>query len=132
MNTATMNPPATSVLIVDDDEFSRDILSEMLGAQGVTDIHSADNGRTALRALAGMAQVPDVLICDVFMPDMDGIEFMSALASQGYTGGVVLVSGIDIEMLAMARDIAQASGIKILGCYTKPLSIAALAQALRG
>jgi CheY-like chemotaxis protein len=128
---AIANPnPATTVMIIDDDEFSRDVLSEMLTAQGVSDIHSADSGRMALQILAGLPKTPDVLICDVFMPDMDGIEFMSTLASQSYRGGVILVSGVDIEMLSMARDLAAANGIKLLGSYTKPLHQAALAQAL--
>lgn len=132
MNPAACNTPATSVLVVDDDEFSRDVLSAMLATAGITEIHCADNGRSALRAMAGMATLPGLLICDVFMPDMDGIEFMSTLADQGYSGGVVLVSGVDLEMLSMARDIAVANGIKVLGCHTKPLSKEALIEALQG
>jgi CheY-like chemotaxis protein len=120
-----------SVLVVDDDEFSRDVLQEMLQAQGVTQITMAGNGRIALDTLSDMANPPDLIVCDVFMPDMDGIEFMSALAQTRYQGSVVLVTGVDIETLSLARDIAAAEGIRLLGSLTKPLRHQELRQLLQ-
>ena len=128
MNQASLKTTPT-VLVVDDDEFSRDVISEMLMAQGIRDILVADGGLSALRTLAGMKRPPDLMICDIFMPDMDGIEFMAALAKQPYTGCIVLVSG-SIETLSMARDLAVAEGIKLLGSFTKPLHQDALASVL--
>ncbi|AGX86309.1 response regulator [Candidatus Symbiobacter mobilis] len=123
---------ALSVLLVDDDEFSRDVLKEMLVAQGVTDVRMADSGLSALQTLSTLAHQPDLMICDVFMPDMDGIEFMSALAARKYRGGVVLVSGVNIETLSMARDLASAAGIQLLGSFVKPLHREVLAEVLAG
>ena len=130
MNTAALPDIKSSVLVVDDDEFSRDVLQEMLQAQGVTQISMASNGRIALHTLLDMSSPPDLIVCDVFMPDMDGIEFMSALARQQYKGSVVLVTGVDIETLSLARDIAAAEGIKLLGSLTKPLRHQELTQIL--
>jgi CheY-like chemotaxis protein len=130
MNTAALPDIKSSVLVVDDDEFSRDVLQEMLQAQGVTQISMASNGRIALHTLSDMSSPPDLIVCDVFMPDMDGIEFMSALARQQYKGSVVLVTGVDIETLSLARDIAAAEGIKLLGSLTKPLRHQELTQIL--
>ena len=62
-----------------------------------------------------------MLICDLFMPEMDGIEFMSALASQRYAGSVVLVSGMNPEVLQVAQTLALTEGIHLLGSYEKPL-----------
>ena len=129
MEQAPLNT-ASTVLVVDDDEFSRDVITEMLRAQGVTNMLVADGGLSALRVLAGMKRPPDLMICDIFMPDMDGIEFMSALAKQPYTGSIVLISG-SIETLSMARDLAVAEGIKLLGSFTKPLNQSALASVLK-
>jgi len=67
--TITENFPK-SVLIVDDDKFTQEILRQAFSAWGVADIHLACNGLHAVRALDAMPQPPDVLICDIFMPDM--------------------------------------------------------------
>jgi CheY-like chemotaxis protein len=81
---ATASSNATKlVLIVDDDSFSQELFSEMLRTLGITDIHTASNGRSGLRTLAALARAPDSLICDIFMPDMDGIEFLGELTKNG-------------------------------------------------
>jgi len=122
--------PTPTVLVVDDDDFSREVIGEMLKVQGVTDVSCADSANEALNILSGMNSTPDVMICDVFMPDMDGIEFMGALADRHYTGAVVLVSGVDVQMLSLASDIAAGGGILLLGTFTKPLRPDALSAML--
>ena len=121
MHAPTFDASAMSVMVVDDDTFSREVMQEMLASEGVTQIHLADNGRNALLALEGMPSPPDLLVCDVFMPDMDGIEFMTELALRHYPGDVVLVTGVDVGTLELARDIAAGQGIRLLGTFTKPL-----------
>jgi CheY-like chemotaxis protein len=118
------------VLIVDDDTFSQKLLSAMLAKLGITNIHTAINGLIGLRTLAALPRPPDVVICDVFMPDMDGIEFLGELTNKGYQGGIILVSGQDISMMAIAQQVAVADGLNILGAYTKPVSVDMLAEAL--
>lgn len=132
-NATNVTPPSansTLALVVDDDSFSQELFSEMLMDLGVTDIHTAGSGRTALRTLASMPRPPDILICDVFMPDMDGIEFLSELAKKGYQGGIILVSGLDVTMMSIAQEVALGDGLKLLGAYTKPVPQSVLAQAL--
>ncbi len=121
MNNATRKGQIGSVLVVDDDDISCDIVCAMLGDLGVTEVHCAGNGQAGLRTLAELANTPDVLICDLFMPDMDGIEFMAELARQRYPGQVILISGGNVEMLVVAKELALAGGIQLLGCLTKPL-----------
>ncbi|MDD5481120.1 response regulator [Rhodoferax sp.] len=125
-----MKIDALSVLIVDDDEFAQDALREMLATLGITRIHTAPNGKQALALLASLPQAPDVLLCDVYMPDMDGIELMNTLAAQNYAGGVVLFSGVDADMLQLAQDIAQAQGLYLLSALTKPVALPELVAAL--
>ncbi len=131
MENASLLADGLSVLVVDDDEFSRDLLAEMLVDQGVTEVHTAINGRDALRTLSCLPQMPDMMICDVFMPDMDGIEFMAELGKQRYQGGVMLLTGVDVEMLSLAQELARADGLKLLGSFTKPLHRDTLAAVLR-
>ncbi len=118
------------VLVVDDDPFSQGFFADMLEALGVATIHTVDNGRAALAALSNLPHTPDLLICDVFMPDMDGIEFLGKLSSDGYDGHIVLVSGQDVTMLDIAQQVALAQGLKLLGAYPKPVSMKVLVEVL--
>jgi len=129
-NATPSSAPSKLALVVDDDAFSQELFTEMLGALGVSDVRTASSGRIALRTLASLARPPDYLICDVFMPDMDGIEFLSELAKKGYQGGIILVSGLDITMMAIAQEVALADGLKLLGAYSKPVPQSVLEQAL--
>jgi two-component system chemotaxis response regulator CheY len=60
-------------LVVDDDEATRHVLTEMLSAHGYYVIE-ATNGREALAWLDGMR--PDAILLDLVMPIMDGFEFL--------------------------------------------------------
>ena len=134
-NPSERNAPAAtaidSVLIVDDDSFSRDWLYELLAGFGVSHIHTASNGRDALKKLPLLDKLPDVLICDIFMPDMDGIEFLEQLAKRQYAGRFVLISGQHMETLTLARELADASLMNFVGAFVKPVSRETLAYALK-
>ena len=132
MTTTAASNPSPTVLVIDDDDFSQEIMCAMLKAHGVTDIQSARNGRHALDLLAQQLRAPDFLICDIFMPDMDGIEFVGHLATLKYSGGIILVSGGSLEMIGIAKTIAEKYGLKVLATLTKPLPFEALAQAMLG
>ena len=118
------------VLVVDDDDFSQDLFCAMLEQWGVLQVHTALNGRAGLRVLAGLPTPPEFIICDVFMPDMDGIEFLDHLAKQHYPGGIILVSGLNIEMMAIAQEVAIGDGLRVLGAFSKPLPHDVLAQVM--
>ncbi|MFZ1258585.1 MAG: response regulator [Candidatus Saccharimonas sp.] len=64
-----------TVLIVEDDIALNDAYQLILHAQGFT-VHSAYNGREALDLLATLEQQPDVILLDLRMPVMSGIEFL--------------------------------------------------------
>lgn len=118
------------VMVVDDDDFSREFLSEMLTELGVRDIHCAADGHQALKALKTLPRYPDFLVCDIFMPDLDGIEFLAELAKTGYRGSIMLVSGEDASMMSIAQEVALANGLQLVGAHTKPVAMDVLAQAL--
>src|SRR3954467_2055341 len=63
------NPPR--ILIVDDNETNRDILMARLGPQGY-DLTQAADGEEALAA--AKEQLPDLILLDIMMPKIDGIE----------------------------------------------------------
>jgi len=119
-----------SILVVDDDTFIQEVMNESLQQLGFRDIQSAGNGREALRLLDKMTQMPDFLICDLFMPDMDGVEFLEQLGKQHYTGAVIVVSGVNSDVLRIARDIALHDGLRVIGTFLKPLTRHTLALVL--
>ena len=67
-----------SVLVVDDDADSRDAVGRYLTRAGYA-VRAARSGREALIAVA--TTVPDVIILDVRMPEMDGMEFLQVIRS---------------------------------------------------
>ncbi len=112
----------SSVLLVDDDEFALESMREALGPLMLGSIATATDGFAALRHIKSSPQPPDFLICDVYMPNMDGLEFLDQLAQMQFKGGVIVVSGQNVEMLDMARQIATGSGLRVLGAFTKPVA----------
>ncbi len=65
-----------SVLVVDDDSDSREYLARYLAKAGLA-VQQAPNGRGALQSI--LDRLPDVIVLDVRMPEMDGIELMQVL-----------------------------------------------------
>lgn len=82
-----------NVLIVDDDQKVRDLLCELLQQEGYL-VVSASDGRRALEAMRSFE--PDIVISDVSMPIMDGIELCRRLKHDARTVDVpvLLISGI--------------------------------------
>lgn len=81
------------VLVLDDDRFVLGVLEEMLGEVGRFHVATEADARGALARLD--EHRPDLVICDLVLPEMDGIEFLQAAAGQGFRGKVVLLSGHD-------------------------------------
>ena len=128
------------VLLLDDDPFMLALLEDMLDdldpRHGGFDVASATSAKEALALLARAPR--DMLVCDLSMPDMDGIEFLRLVAEGDYRGSVVLLSGMDAGVLRAAERLAMAQGLTILGACKKPVApaeldgLVALAVAHRG
>ncbi len=68
---------AAKILVVDDSATIRNVISAVLGESGVQQIMQAEDGRDALNKLAEFT--PDLVILDIAMPNMDGLEFCEYL-----------------------------------------------------
>ncbi|CAN7192782.1 response regulator [Massilia sp. LjRoot122] len=123
------------VLLLDDDRFMLDVLRDMLDlldtgdGAGPFDIHAEIDARRALAALPRHA--PELLICDLAMPEMDGIEFLQAAARQGFNGRVILVSALEDGVRNAATELARALGLQVAGAFRKPLAIEQLRRAVQ-
>ncbi|MDO8960405.1 MAG: EAL domain-containing response regulator [Rhodocyclaceae bacterium] len=120
---------AVKIMLVDDEPFMLKLLGRMLENLDFTALTSHTNGRAALDACAA-AGPPDVILLDLNMPEMDGIEFVRHLVDRHYAGSLILVSGEDERMLQAASKLVHAHHIRVLGHLHKPVLPAALAALL--
>lgn len=116
------------VLVLDDDRFMLDMLKDMLEQIGVHDIYTETSTRHALSTLAEAS--PDMLICDLALPDMDGIEFLQVAAQRGFGGGVILLSGMDSGVRNAAGELARVLGLRVTGIFRKPIALDELRSAV--
>ncbi|OIJ44476.1 response regulator [Massilia timonae] len=116
------------VLVLDDDHLLLEVMREMLDACGPCEIVLELDARQALARLD--EAMPDVLICDLVLPEMDGIEFLQAAASLGYAGRVILLSALEDEVREAAAELARALGLRVVGSFRKPLMPEQLRHAL--
>ncbi|MDP3732145.1 MAG: response regulator [Candidatus Omnitrophota bacterium] len=84
------------VLIVDDEEIVREVLSYAIKGRGFI-IEDARNGREALEKVAQGR--PDIIILDVAMPEMDGLQVCKQLRENPYTRNIPII------FLSAQRDI---------------------------
>ena len=117
------------VLVIDDNAFSRTVVARTFQNLGVESVAGAENGIDALRYLE--SQSVDLILCDLNMPEMDGIEFLRHLSESGYRGNIVLVSGEDRRVLDTVENLAQAHRLNVLGALEKPIGADSLSRLLK-
>lgn len=118
------------VLLVDDDKFVLDFVEDMLHRLGVKSVSRSRDGHAALAAIDGTIRSPQLVICDLIMPGMDGIEFLRHLADRGFEGGVVLCSGSDKRVIKTVESLVHIHKLRFLGTLQKPVEEVALLTAL--
>lgn len=115
------------VILVDDDAFMLNLIRRMLRNDGWDNVRSYASGNTALADLDAQLAQPTLILCDLNMPDIDGIEFIRALAKRNYAGAFILISGVDLRVLQTAEKVVRAYGIRLLGSLQKPVQPGELA-----
>ena len=118
------------ILVLDDEPFMRKLLARMLTNQGFTSVTLCESGRAALDRVDGVDTRPNLILLDLNMPEMDGIEFVRHLVERNYTGSLILISGEDERMLQTVEKLVQAHKITVLGHIHKPVKPEALSALL--
>ena len=116
------------VLLIDDEPFMLKLLGHTLATVGLTAVTVCESGREALEYLDLSSYPPDLILLDINMPEMDGLEFVRHLAKRQYSGGVILVSGENERMLQAAEKLVQMYKITSLGHLQKPVTPEALSK----
>ncbi|MDD2808621.1 EAL domain-containing response regulator [Rhodoferax sp.] len=118
------------ILLVDDDAFLLELMTQQLHDLGWPQVLQATSGTQALQQYAQHGADIAAIISDLSMPDMDGLVLMRHLVQQGYGRSIILMSGLANDILNSAHALAQAHGLDILGHLTKPCTLAQLQQLL--
>ncbi|HEY7886164.1 MAG TPA: EAL domain-containing protein [Cellvibrionaceae bacterium] len=116
-----MEKTTVNILVVDDDAFTLNLLRKALVNLGFAQITTCQSGADALVALDAMACPVDIILLDLKMPQMDGIEFARHLVERHYNGNVLLISGADERMLAGVEKLLLAQHINVIGNLQKPI-----------
>lgn len=124
----THNP---SCLLVDDDTFMLKTVSRQLQKLGIEKLKVTDNAQSALSILANRSNTIQIVITDLNMPGMDGIQLLRHLGSLGFKVSVILISGEDPRLLDSVRSLGEQYQLDVLGCINKPIQTDALAELLK-
>lgn len=122
-----VSPDASALLVLDDDPAMGDLvvaLAEELGYKASSVTHFA-----AFQAMYDASV--DIVVLDLLMPDVDGVEVIRHLAANGCRSAVVLISAFDPRVLRTATQIAMGHGLRVVGSLTKPFGVDEFAAALR-
>lgn len=132
-----MSAKLLGFLVIEDDDFQRETMVDMLRSLGAMDVLEAGDGVQALQLLCSPGTRPiDIVLCDLNMPEMDGMEFLRHL-SEGmkflrHTGrarsniSTIILSAEDQTLISSVKTMAQAYGLPLLGAVKKPVDLNAL------
>ncbi|HWA94074.1 MAG TPA: EAL domain-containing response regulator [Terracidiphilus sp.] len=119
-------PNAEKILVIDDDAVVCDVVAGLAQALGLECATTKDP-----------STFPDLLtrdtsliVLDLMMPEMDGIEVLRQLGERRSTARILLMSGMDNRILETAERLAQSLGLWVVGRLQKPIPLPALKEAL--
>ena len=127
LNVDTADPDRVPIrelnfLVAEDHEFQRNALVWMLTGLGARSIHQAHDGRSALKIVSDPRNAIDVVISDLDMPGMDGMEFIRHLGQSGAQVSIILASALDPKLMGSIATMAEAYGMNVLGVVEKPMT----------
>ena len=91
----------TTILIIDDSNFGRKMTSKAINEEG-WNIHEAGSGAEGIEKIETLK--PDCVLLDLFMPGMDGHEFLKKLASKD----------LNVPVIVITADIQNSTRTKVL------------------
>ena len=131
-NDAAPSPAGLRFLVVEDHGFQRWALGNTLTSMGARDVMSASDGRAALDIMDSLEGALDIVVTDLDMPGMDGMEFIRHVGERHAPVAMVLASALDHSLLNAVETMAKAYGVKLLATLEKPVTAKKLEAALRG
>ncbi|WP_299801894.1 EAL domain-containing protein [uncultured Shewanella sp.] len=119
------------ILLIEDHLFQREAMQmqlELITTPKISQIRTAASGVEALKIMADFK--PDVLLCDLKMPEMDGITFLSHISELMFTGSIIITSASNQIVLDTVQKMCMSYRLKVIGAISKPVKINILKELL--
>ncbi|TGK87979.1 EAL domain-containing protein [Leptospira bourretii] len=114
-------------LVIEDDDFQREVIVDILARLGAMHVTEARTGNEALKILNETVPSPiDIILCDLNMPEMDGMEFLRHIGTSHSSVATIIMSALEGALIESVRKMASAYGINLLGAIEKPITPAHL------
>ncbi|MGY2041478.1 EAL domain-containing response regulator [Pseudomonas pergaminensis] len=118
------------VLVLEDHLFQRSVAVSLLKQLGCIEVLEAGNGGEALTLLQTVGSI-DLVLCDLQMEGMDGLEFIQRAGTTGQLDAVLISSCMPSDVRRAVRQMGSLLGLNMLGDVTKPLQVDTLRQFLK-
>jgi CheY-like chemotaxis protein len=125
-----MDPRQLSFLVVEDHEFQRKTVVQILNDMHARMVHAATDGRSALALMQSLPKPVDVVVTDIAMPKMDGIEFIKNVGLNWPGTSLIVASALEPELRSAAAVAAATYGLNVLAIIGKPVTPHNLAAAI--
>ena len=112
--------PPTRLLVIDDDKEIGQLIRTVAEAEGIEARAASDIG--SFKAAEDLLK-PDIIVTDILMPDVDGIEVLKYLAERRSKARIIILSSGDVEVRRMAKELGEAYRLNIVANLGKPLRI---------
>lgn len=115
-----MNVSGLRFLVVEDHGFQRWMTANLVVGFGAEQVLSAVDGQEALGILATTQPPIDIVITDLDMPGMDGMEFIRRIAELREPVSLIVLSSMDSQLIRTVESMTRAYGATLLGAIEKP------------
>src|SRR5580692_3862405 len=119
---------ADRILVVDDDT----VVCELVSALAMTMGLQCDIARDPSNFVDGVTPETSLILLDLMMPEMDGIEVLRLLGERKCKARILLMSGMDKRVLETAEKLAHSLGLAVVGHLQKPFPLPDLKEVLVG
>lgn len=118
-----------NIVLLDDHPIQLKLLKRSLVALGAETVSCYDNVDQALAYVK--AHSVDLIICDLSMPDKDGIDMLLLLNEQRFIGDVAIISAMDLPIIATVKSMCEGFSFDLIAEISKPFQIEVLQQLIR-
>ena len=119
-----------SFLVVDDEPAERSLARRVLERLGASEVALVDSASHAMAHMQSAKHRRPVVLCDLDMPSMDGLQLMREMSRHHLYFPVVLLGCDDSRLRSAAQTVAEGYGLPVLGSIAKPLSPSELSRVL--